>query len=124
MTRTTFSFPTPTVFGADAISELPDRLTKLGINRPLIVTDAGLLKTSAFQTLKSTLGADKEDKSWFVFSGVHPNPIEQDVRDAAEAFVRNKCDGVAAIGGGSPLDVGKAARLLVKRPELDFGKFY
>jgi alcohol dehydrogenase class IV len=112
------------LFGADAISELPARLPRLGINRPLIVTDAGLLKTSAFQMLKNTLGAEGEGKGWFVFSGVHPNPIEQDVRDAAEAFVGSNCDGVIAIGGGSALDVGKAARLLVKRPGLDFAKFY
>src|SRR3954471_12674403 len=124
MTRTTFSFPTPTLFGPDAISELPARLPKLGMNRPLIVTDPGLLKTSAFQTLRQTLGGDGEDKSWFLFSEVHPNPVEKDVRDAAEAFVRGKCDGIVAIGGGSALDVGKAARLLVKRPELDFAKFY
>lgn len=124
MTPTTFSFPTPTLFGADAVLELPARLPKLGINRPLIVTDAGLLKTGAFQTLRNTLGAEGENKNWFLFSGVHPNPIEQDVRDAAEVFVRNNCDGVVAIGGGSPLDVGKAARLLVKRPGLDFAKFY
>jgi alcohol dehydrogenase class IV len=31
---------------------------------------------------------------------------------------------VIAIGGGSPLDAGKAARLLVKRPEFDLAKFY
>lgn len=59
-----------------------------------------------------------------MYSGVHSNPIENDVREAAKAFVENECDGVIAIGGGSPLDVGKAARLLVKRPDLDFGKFY
>jgi 4-hydroxybutyrate dehydrogenase len=34
------------------------------------------------------------------------------------------CDGVIAIGGGSALDAGKAARLVVKRPTLDFAKFY
>src|SRR5207248_2248209 len=32
--------------------------------------------------------------------------------------------GVIGIGGGSPLDVGKALRLLIKRPDLDFSKFY
>jgi alcohol dehydrogenase class IV len=31
---------------------------------------------------------------------------------------------VIALGGGSPLDVGKAARALIKRPALDFVKFY
>ena len=124
MNLTSFSFPTPTLYGAGAISELSARCQKLGIRRPLVVTDAGLIPTASFQALANALGAAGKDRDWFVYSGVHPNPIEQDVRDAAKCFVENNCDGVIAFGGGSPLDAGKAARLLVKRPGLDFAKFY
>lgn len=124
MNVTTFSFPTPTLFGAGAITLLRERAERLGMRRPLVVTDPGLLATEAFQSLARALGEDRKEKDWFIFSGVHPNPVEQDVRDAAEAFRANRCDGVIAIGGGSPLDVGKAARLLVKRPGFDFAKFY
>jgi 4-hydroxybutyrate dehydrogenase len=124
MTFTTFSFPTQTLFGAGALAEMPARLKHLGIQRPLIVTDAGLLGTEAFRALTEVLGPAVQNKTWFVYSGVHPNPIEQDVRDAAQAFRKQGCDGVVAIGGGSPIDVGKAARLLTKRPNCDLGKFY
>jgi len=120
----TFSFPTTTLFGAGVLSELPARLEKLGIHRPLVVTDAGLVGTRAFLRLAATLGEVKRDHSWFVYSGVHPNPIENDVRETAVMFRAHGCDGVIAIGGGSPLDVGKAARILVKRPGLDLAKFY
>jgi 4-hydroxybutyrate dehydrogenase len=124
MNLTTFSFPTPTVFGTGALGELVSRLPRLGINRPLVVTDAGLLKTAAYAQLAQILGEAGEGRNWFVFSGVHPNPIEEDVRRAADAYRKHGCDGVIAIGGGSPLDAGKAARLLVKRPGLDFSRFY
>jgi alcohol dehydrogenase class IV len=124
MSLTTFSFPTPTLFGPGALSELPVRCRRLGISRALVVTDSGLLATSAFQALVKTLGEAARDKDWFTYSGVHPNPVEQDVREAAAAFRANHCDAVIAIGGGSPLDAGKAARLLVKRPDLDFARFY
>ena len=124
MASTTFSFPTPTLFGTGSVSELPVRLKGLGVVRPLVVTDSGLLKTSAFQILRRTLGEAGEGNLWAVYSGVHSNPIENDVREAAALFIKHKCDGVIAIGGGSPLDVGKASRLLVKRPALDFAKFY
>ena len=107
MTLTSFSFPTPTLFGAGALSQLPARLKGLGIRRPLVVTDAGLLGTDAFRTLANTLGAAEQGKSWFVYSGVHPNPVEQDVREAAQAFCEHGCDGVIAIGGGSPLDAAR-----------------
>jgi alcohol dehydrogenase class IV len=124
MNLTTFSFPTPTLFGAGALKELPPRLHTLKIQRPLVVTDAGLLATDAFRRLVQALGADAPDQRWFLYPGVHPNPIEADVREAAAAFRQNNCDGVIAIGGGSPLDVGKAARLLAKRPGFDLAKFY
>ena len=124
MNLATFSFPTTTLFGAHALAELPKRLATLRIQKPLVVTDPGLLSTEAFQLLNQTLGSKKQGKMWFLYFGVHANPIEQDVRDAAEAFRANDCDGIIAIGGGSPLDVGKAARLLVRRSDFDLAKFY
>src|SRR5207247_4671067 len=63
-------------------------------------------------------------RTWFLYSGVHANPLQQDVVSAAAAFRANDCDGVIALGGGSSLDVGKAARLLVKRAGFDLAKFY
>jgi len=86
--------------------------------------DAGLLGTSSFRQLEHTIGAAEKGSRWFLYPGVHPNPIEQDVVDAAQASQTNKCDGVIAFGGGSPLDVGKAARLLVKRPGFRLADFY
>ena len=32
------------------------------------------------------MGADNQGKTWFVFDGVHPNPVEEDVRQAAAAL--------------------------------------
>jgi len=124
MSLTTFSFPTPTLFGAGALAELPKRSQALGIKRPLVVTDSGLVNTDSYRKLVAVLGEAGKDKNWFVYSGVHPNPVEDDVREAAAQFSDHQCDAVIALGGGSPLDVGKAARLLGKRPGLDFGKFY
>ena len=124
MNFTTFSFPTTTLFGAGAVAALPQRAEKLGMRRPLVVTDSGVVGTEAFLSLAKALGLERKGKEWFVYSGVHPNPVEQDVREAAQCYRDQGCDGVIALGGGSPLDVGKAARLLVKRPGFDFAKFY
>jgi 4-hydroxybutyrate dehydrogenase len=124
MNLTTFSFPTRTLFGIGALRELPVNLAKLNIRRPLLVTDPGLVNTDAFRSVAATLGANSEGKSWFLYSGVHPNPVETDVRETAAAFQKNNCDGIVGLGGGSALDVAKAVRLLVKRPQLDWTKFY
>ena len=124
MSFTTFSFPTLTRYGPGVLAELPSQLARIGIQRPLIVTDAGLVQTDAFRAIEKVLGAEGKGSRWHLYSGVHPNPIEADVSEPAELFRRAQCDGVIAIGGGSPLDAGKAARLLVKRPGFNLTKFY
>jgi len=123
MTLSTFSFPTTTIFGVGAIKELPQRLKNLGLKRPLLVTDPGLLHTEAFSTVQEVLGKGAKNSEWFIFSNVHPNPIEQDVVKGAEAYREFDCDSVIAFGGGSALDAGKAVRLLVKRPTFKLGDF-
>jgi alcohol dehydrogenase class IV len=107
-----FSFPTNVRFGAGCLQELPRHLTALGVNRPLVVTDPGLLSTDAFKSLETISG-----KKWAVFSGVHPNPTIEDVEAATAAYQKGQCDGVIAFGGGSALDVGKVIRVCLKRPD-------
>ena len=60
MSLTAFSFPTRTLYGAGALAELPAALVKLGVHRPLVVTDGGLVKTDAFAQLAAVLGADDQ----------------------------------------------------------------
>src|SRR5580658_4641857 len=107
-----FSFPTNIRFGPGCLQEMPRHLAKLGVSRPLIVTDPGLLATDAFKSLEKISG-----KQWVVFSGVHPNPTIEDVESATAAYQAGKCDSVIAFGGGSALDVGKVIRICLKSPE-------
>ena len=115
----TFSFPTTTIFQVGARHELQGWLAKLGSARPLVVTDASLTKTKAFRLLLDSLPG----KAAAVFSNVRPNPEEADVEGAGRAYRENGCDAVIAFGGGSALDVGKAVRLRVKRPEKTLAQF-
>src|SRR5688500_12753864 len=111
MNAAVFSFPTTIVFGAGRVAELRERLDALGCTRPLVVTDAGLVETSAFRKTIAAAPAGHR-----VFSGVRPNPLDADVEAAAEAFARDGCDSVVGVGGGSAIDVAKVLRLRIKRP--------
>jgi 4-hydroxybutyrate dehydrogenase len=114
-----FSFPTTILFGAGVRSELRGWLGRLASSRPLVVTDADLTRTNAFALLVESL----EGLTKTIFADVRPNPIEHDVESAYQAFRTNDCDAVIAFGGGSAIDVGKAVRLRIKRPEKTLVQF-
>ncbi len=112
-----FRFPTDIRFGVGACSVLTEFARKYKVNRPLLVTDSGLPETEAF-----SLAADEMDRVWpgeyMKFTGVHPNPTDQDVEDAWESYAQGDCDGIVGLGGGSALDAAKALRLKVAFPEM------
>ena len=118
-----FSFPTAVVFGAGAAASLTARLRQMGCRRALVVTDKALVQERAFDLLANHLGRANLGQTWELFDGVHSNPVEQDVVEAAATFRDAKCDTVIGFGGGSALDVGKALRLLVKKPGLALKDF-
>ncbi|MBN1343759.1 MAG: iron-containing alcohol dehydrogenase [Phycisphaerae bacterium] len=108
-TVTTFSFPTTIDFGIGAVDRIGQRMTELGALRPLLVTDAGLAKTEAFARVRQALDAARVQ--FVVFTGVEPNPTDENVEAGATAFKYDGCDIIIAVGGGSAIDVGKAIRL-------------
>ena len=110
---TTFSFPTRIAFGVGAVRQLPACLEENGVRRPLVVTDPGLRAAPPFKTVESALrdGGVRYE----VFDGVHPNPIEEDVVQAAESYRTAGCDSVIGVGGGSAIDVAKATVVLARQ---------
>jgi len=90
---------------------LGGELARLGITRPLVVTDPGLIATGLVAQVIGPLG-----KQAVVFSEVQSNPTEGDVEAGLDRFRSTSCDGLIAIGGGSPIDAAKAIRLLVTHP--------
>ncbi len=101
-----FTFPNRILFGEGARAELAVELTRLGVSRPLFVTDRGLVDLGLADAVLSTLrGASS-------FSGVQANPTEADCLAALDLYRARRCDGVIGFGGGSAIDCAKAVRLL------------
>src|SRR4051812_1526405 len=100
------TFPTRIVFGEGSRSELPRELARLGITRPLVVTDPGIIAAGIAGEIAAVVGGA------VVFDGVQANPTEADVLAGLDLFRARDCDGLIGLGGGSPIDAAKAIRLL------------
>ena len=105
----TFTFPNRILFGPGARAELTEELARLGVRRPLVVTDRGLVASGIVSDVIGSIDAA-------TFDGVHANPNEADVLAGLDAYRSRGCDGIIGLGGGSPIDAAKAVRLLATHP--------
>jgi len=105
----TFSFPTKIVFGCGAVNSIPEIVSDFSINRVLIVTDKGIVKSGLVEKVTDNL--QRAGIEFALFDGVTSNPTEDDVYAGAEVYRSENCDFIIGIGGGSSLDVAKAIRL-------------
>ncbi len=110
-TASIFTFPTRILFGAGTRKSLATELNRLGVSRPMIVTDPGLLAIGLVAEVVGLLGHPV-----VIHSDVKANPTEEDVLAGLERYREAGCDGLVGLGGGSPIDAAKAIRVLVTHP--------
>lgn len=111
-----WNYPTAIRFGNGRVSELRAACEELGISKPLLVTDPGIVSVGTMVAdAAASCGAT-------VFSDVQGNPSEKNVTDGVNAFHASGCDGVVAFGGGSAMDAAKCVALMAgqTRPLFDF----
>lgn len=94
-------------FGPGAIAALADAVADLGMRRPLLVADQGVLAAGLVAKARRHLPAGTP-----VFLETPPNPTESAVAAALAQYRDEGCDGVVALGGGSPIDLAKGVALL------------
>ena len=94
-------------FEEGSLSRLPEILWELGVARPLIVTDSGLVASGLVSRVSSLFAETPA-----VFSDTPANPTEVAVNAAHHFYVESCCDGIVGFGGGSSIDLAKAVRLL------------
>ena len=102
-----YFMPTRLMFGAGALSELPQVLDA----RPgkiLVVSNKAMRRLGTLDRIDEMLGLDRTVH----FDPVSPNPTPSVVDAAAELFRRERCTAVVGLGGGSVLDVSKCAAIV------------
>ncbi|MET3441026.1 alcohol dehydrogenase class IV [Variovorax paradoxus] len=94
-------------FEFGAIKLLSSECARIGITRPLIVTDAGVRAAGVLQKALDAIA----DLEVAVFDQTPSNPTEAAVRSAVELYRSARCDGLIAVGGGSAIDCAKGVAI-------------
>ncbi|MEM8974447.1 MAG: iron-containing alcohol dehydrogenase, partial [Pseudomonadota bacterium] len=106
---TVINYLTTIEFDFGVVARLPDVLKECGIKAPLIVTDDGLVKLGLIEELQARIAVLKDGA---IFSETPANPTEAAAIEAHGVYRDAGCDGIVAIGGGSPIDLAKAVAIL------------
>jgi alcohol dehydrogenase class IV len=102
-------------FGARKL--LAAECERVGIRKPLIVTDAGVRAAGVLQKVLDALPASLQGPGGFiVYDRTPSNPTEAAVREAAALYREHGCDGLIAVGGGSSLDCAKGVAIAATHP--------
>lgn len=99
------------ISGAGSALQLADQCRSLGIGKPLLVTDPGLVAIGLVQPVLAAL--ETEGFATTVFDQVREDPPEATVLAAADLARSQGVDGVIAVGGGSSMDVAKVVAVLL-----------
>src|ERR1700750_2364577 len=87
-------------FDFGALKLLEAELQLLGIRRPLIVTDKGVIAAGLWAKVKDHLPGNMP---LALYDGTPENPTEAAMREALKIYKDEGCDGIVAIGGGSAM---------------------
>lgn len=110
MTVATINLPRILRVGAGASAELVATLAELGLFRPLLITDPGMVEHGYSARLREPL--DAAGISYGVFADCVPDPTTDSVNAALALLREGDFDCVVALGGGSSLDTAKAVAVL------------
>src|SRR3569833_953002 len=94
-------------FGPGVLTTLSAGVRELAIRRPLLVADKGVLAAGLVDKARTNLPAGTP-----LFLDTPPNLTESAVKAALAQYRAEGCDGIVALGGGSPIDLAKGVALL------------
>lgn len=108
------------MFGRGARRMAANYAVKLGARKTLLVTDPGVMEAGWISEIEADLKS--EDLPYVIYSGVSPNPRDEEVMAGAEFYLSEHCNSIVAVGGGSPMDCAKGIGIVCtnRRHILEF----
>ena len=107
MSFSTFKSANKLVTGQTALQYLVQAIEHFKVQKPLIVTDQGVVKSGTIRYVLDLLTID-----YSVFDAVKPEPEIEQVQECIDVYRAQQCDAVLAVGGGSALDIAKCVAAL------------
>ena len=89
------------------------------INSVLIVTDKGIVNNGIVLPIEKSL--QESNIKYSIYDKTNPNPTVDNVEEALLVYKANNCNGLIAVGGGSPMDCAKAVGAIVVYPKKSVG---
>ncbi|MBR7103607.1 MAG: iron-containing alcohol dehydrogenase [Lentisphaeria bacterium] len=113
-------------FGCGAISkinDIADQLVQKKITSVLVITGKRAYKsTGAWDVIEPALSS--RGITYAIYDKVTPNPTTTQIDESVALGKSVKAGAVIAIGGGSPIDTGKSAAILLACPEYNAAELY
>ncbi|NIA14340.1 MAG: iron-containing alcohol dehydrogenase [Nitrospiraceae bacterium] len=106
-----FAMNTSVLMGENVCEQIGAQADVLGARKILLVTDEGLQKAGVVAKVLQHI--DKTKFAVTVFAEVKPDPSVKTVDQGAAIARENGCDLVISVGGGSPIDAGKAIAVVI-----------
>lgn len=100
--------------GPGSIKDIPLVLSAKHALHPLLITDPGIYKLGLHSPLLKVL--DDNGIRYSFYHDVCPNPTFDVVEEAYSLYVKDNCDCLIALGGGSSMDCAKAVGARVVNP--------
>jgi alcohol dehydrogenase class IV len=96
--------------GGGALADLPGLMARLGLSRPLIVTDPYIAGCGILDRATALLG--HAQIAWSVFSDTVSDPTTEVIGTGVQILHDGDFDSLVAIGGGSSIDTAKGMSVL------------
>jgi len=120
MKMSEFEIPTVMKHGLGIIKSIASEVEKLGVKKPMLVTDEGVVNAGLLRPVQQSL--EEAGTPYALFDEVIANPPVEVVAKGSTKYKENDCDGLIAVGGGSSMDTGKAIGIEIAHdgPVLDY----